>query len=295
MGRTHSRGYVRTATLLFVMSALAVVLEGSSIVYSSPHSPLANGWQRLEPGLELGVFFPSPVPEGSNALVRVLRIDLRWFELRLLNASNPAYRQLLSAKMWCTQHGLVAAINASMYQTDHLTSVSLMRTKTHTNNARLTRDKAILAFDRQNPGVPLVKIIDRECEDFEAWKDKYSSFVQSIRMISCKGKNVWNQQQKKWSTAAIGTDEEGKVLFIHVRSPFSTHDLINILVGLPLKLSRLMYVEGGTEAQLYVQSGTQGYDFIGSYDSGFGGDERESYAMPIPNVVGIARRDKPLE
>ena len=195
-----------------------------------------RGWQQLARGLDLGVFLSPQRSESGDSLIRVLRIDPKHFRLRLLNTSAVKEGRPLTAKQWCRQNGLVAAINASMYQTDHKTSVSLMRTKSHINNSRLSKDKTILAFDRQSPEVPRVKIIDRECEDFQAWKKKYGTLVQSIRMISCKGKNVWRQRPQKWSTAAIAIDQQDKVLFIHVSSPFSTHDLINILQQLALNI-----------------------------------------------------------
>src|SRR5206468_3610842 len=89
--------------------------------------------------------------------------------------------------------------------------------------------------------------------------------VQSIRMISCNGENVWSRQERRWSTAAIGMDALGRILFLHVRSPYSTHDLIDILKALPLGLTRAMYAEGGPEAQLFVSSGAEEHEWVGSY------------------------------
>jgi hypothetical protein len=178
-----------------------------------------------------------------------------------------------------------------MYQKDYLTSVALMRTKEHTNNPRLSRDKTILAFDRLSPDVPPVKIIDRQCEHFNDWKGKYTTFVQSIRMISCHRNNVWRQQSQTWSTALIGVDLHGMVLFIHVRSHYSTHDLINILLQLPLHIAQAMYAEGGREAQLYIQSGSHEYEFVGNYGTGFG----LNGGKPIPNVVGIIKKTLPVQ
>lgn len=249
-----------------------------------------RGWRTLEPGLELGLL-PSPKPSAlGDSMIRLLRIDPGRFDFRLLNASADKKGRGLSARRWCIEEGLVAAINASMYQQDYRTSVSLMRTRTHVNNPRLSKDMTILAFDRLDPGVPPVMIIDRQCEEFDVWKEKYGTLVQSIRMLSCKGKNVWTQQPKEWSTAAIGTDERGKVLFIHVRSPFSTHDLIDILRTLPIALSRAMYVEGGPEAQLFVRSGGEEHEFVGSYETAFMENDDNDQAWAVPNVVGITRR-----
>jgi hypothetical protein len=252
---------------------------------SEPQSLL---WHTLEPGLHLGTF---PAPRKSilgDSLVRVLRIDPDHFKFRLLNASaNDNQRH--SAREWTQKHNLVAAINASMYQSDNLTSVSLMKTIGHVNNTWYSKDRAILAFDPRNDSLPAIQILDRDCQDIDSLRKKYQTLIQSIRMISCDGKNVWAQQDRMWSTSAIGTDEDGNVLFIHVRSPYSTHDLINMLMELPIRLKRAMYVEGGPKAQLYIQSRKLQVEFLGSYSTGSNENDANQIAWPIPNVVGIER------
>jgi hypothetical protein len=247
-------------------------------------------WQRLDKGLELGVF-PAPQSVGAGtSQVRVLRINPNYYRFRLLNASAMENGLPMTPRQWCRQNKLVAAINPSMFQIDYKTSVSLMRTRTHINNPKLTKDMAILAFDRLSQDVPKAKIIDRQCEDYKFWKKKYGTFIQSIRMISCKGKNVWNQQPHRWSTAAIGVDGQDNVLFIHVRSPYSTHDLINVLKKLPLDISRAMYTEGGPQAQLYINAANKEYEFIGSYDTSPNVANESSISWPLPNVLGISKR-----
>ena len=146
----------------------------------------------------------------------------------------------------------------------------------------------ILAFDRKTADVPLVKIIDRQCEDFKIWQKKYSTLIQSIRMISCTGKNVWTKQPQKWSTAAIGIDNQDRVLFIHVGSPYSTHDLIGILIKLPLNISRAMYAEGGPQAQLYINTGDQEHEFVGNYEIEIQSNVEKLISRPVPNVIGIS-------
>lgn len=249
-----------------------------------------SGWQQLSRGLELGTFLaPQPAAAGDSR-VRVLRIDLNYYRLRLLNASRFENGVSLTPQKWCQQNGLTAAINPSMFQTDYKTSVSLMRTKSHINNPRLSKDMTILAFDRQSTDVPRAKIIDRQCEDFQFWKQKYGSLVQSIRMISCTGKNVWKPQASRWSTSAIGIDRQNRILFIHVRSHYSTHDLINILQTLPLNISRAMYTEGGPQAQLYINSGAKEFEFTGSYETSSIQSNNRPIPWPLPNVVGISKR-----
>ncbi len=109
-------------------------------------------------------------------------------------------------------------------------------------------------------------------------------------MISCKGKNVWQQQPKKYSTVAIGVDKADRVLFIHVGSPYSTHDLINILQKLPIEIDRAMYTEGGPQAQLYIKTGAHEYEFTGHSEIDFSNKANSLFSWPIPNAVGISPR-----
>jgi Phosphodiester glycosidase len=269
-----------------LVSAIILLQMGAGAAAAPPDQP----WTQLEPGLDLGLF-PSPRPSPSgDSVIRVLRIDPERFELRLFNASATEEKRPLTAKQWCERFRCIAAINASMFQTDLSTSISLMRTGEHVNNPRLSRDRAVLAFNRLSRDVPPVLMIDRDCDNLDALSVKYGTLVQSIRMLSCKGKNVWAQQPQRWSTAAVGTDRKGRVLFIHVRSPFATHDLVNILMELPLELARAMYVEGGEEAQLFIAAGGRNEEFVGAYDIPFYNSGAANPPPPVPNVIAVMRK-----
>ncbi len=254
-----------------------------------------GNWLDLEPGLELGSFNGYWNPNIEDSRIKILRIDPAYFDFKLFNTSAQKEDVLLTSKEWSQKEQLVAAINASMYRQDFKTSVSYMRTETHINNPYLSKDKSVLAFGKTDPGVPDVLIIDRQCDSFDLWKKRYTSFVQSIRMISCQGKNVWSPQSQKWSIAAIAVDKKGNVLFIHSRSPYSTHDFINHLMALPLEIDRAMYAEGGVEAQLYIKSGIREYEFIGVPEEYATGFQLDLKAFPIPNVIGISRKSQQPE
>ena len=283
---------VRNPARIFTLAALftAALWVGwwrhSSAMADAPE---AGGFAALEAGLDFGEFVsPKKSPVGDSR-VRVLRIDPRHFKFHLLNASRAGQGKRLSARDWAGRNRLVAAINASMYQRDFMTSVSLMKTGEHVNNSWFSKDRTILAFDPVSGTLPAVRIIDRDCENFADLRPKYRTLIQSIRMVSCRGKNVWAQSDKVWSAAAIGMDGGGRFLVIHSRSPYSMHDLIDILLGLPLDLKRAMYVEGGPDAQMYVKSGAVELEFIGSYSSGSHESDGNRFAWPVPNVLGISR------
>jgi phosphodiester glycosidase len=279
----------RIFTCLILITA---ALAGFGFLSKDPaaqNKPKQKPWVLLEPGLEFGAFVsPDKSPVGDN-LIRILKIDPKRFQFRLLNASASPGNKRLSARKWARKNGLVAAINASMYQADKLTSVSLMKTFGHVNNNWYSKDRSLLVFDPKKKSLPQSQILDRDCQSVDQLRTLYHTLIQSIRMISCDGRNVWEQQNKKWSTAAIGMNQLGDILFIHVRSPFSTHDLIDNLLKLPIQLKRAMYVEGGSEAQMFIHSGKTEMEFVGSYSTGATETDANALAWPIPNVVGITR------
>jgi hypothetical protein len=276
----------RIPVLLTLFAAAALLLAAGA--KPEPEDKTST-WRALQPGLDLAVL-ASPTPsDRGDGKIRVLRVDPERFELVLV-ATSAGDGKTRTARRWGEQQGLVAAINASMYQQDHRTSVSLMRTRDHVNNSHLSRDKTVLAFDRRDETVPQVSVIDRDCDDFEATAEHYGTLVQSIRMLSCDGRNVWSQQDRRWSHAAIGVDTAGRPLLIHARSPWSTHDFIEILRALPIELDRLQYAEGGPEAQLWVKSGDFELEEVGSFETGFFESDANAGAWPVPNVVGVRAR-----
>jgi phosphodiester glycosidase len=240
-------------------------------------------WQSLSPGLELGRFGDPPVV--------VVRVDPARYEFRLLSAKTLGQKTAPTAAEWVERHAVTGAINASMFQGDHLTSVGYMRDGKRVNNPSWSKDKAVFVSQPLAPGLPPVRILDRSCEDAAGIARKYRVAVQNIRMIDCKRRNVWAQQPRKWSTACVGVDAQGRVLLIHVRAPYTTHDLVDLLLRLPLGLERLMYVEGGPEASLYVKVGGQVVvSEMGSFETGFFETDANRAFWPLPNVIAFAAK-----
>ena len=235
--------------------------------------------------------FPGPSPAPGDGQIWIVRLDPARFDLKLVNASARDARPR-TVRSWAGVAGAVAAINAGMFQTDGLTSVALMRTREHENNPRRSmRYKAVLAFDPLRPGISAVRILDAACGEVDASLADYGTRIQSIRMVSCDRKNVWAPDAKRWSTAAIGIDGAGRVLFIHARSPWSVHDLVEALLALPIDLRRAMYVEGGPEAQLYVRAGGRELERAGAREGDARpGDAVAAFAWEIPNAVVAVRK-----
>ena len=251
-------------------------------------TPDASPWQALEPGLEYALLDGPPSGAGDGKIA-VLRLDPARFELKLLNATAPGEGQLRTARGWAYRAGASAAINASMFQEDYRSSVSLMRTREHVNQRRLSKDRAVLAFEPLVSGVPPVRIVDRDCHDLSEAEKRYGSLVQSIRMISCDRRVVWAPSERRFSVAAIGTDTRGRVLFIHARTAWTVNELSRALLALPIELSQAMYVEGGPQAQLFARGGGREIERVGGFENAPRAADNPQ-AWPVPNVVVAVRK-----
>ncbi len=285
---TVSDGPDNAAMRSAVLLALLAIPAPSGQAAHARADPAPGAWRRLEAGLEVALF-DGPGSARGDGKIAIVRIDPAHFELRLLNSSAPGEGALLSARAWAYRAGASAAINASMYQADYRTSVSLMRTRLHVNQRRVSKDKAVLAFDPLVSGVAPVRLVDRDCEDLDLARRQYGTLVQSIRMISCERRNVWSPSERRFSTAAVGLDGKGRVLFIHARTPWPVHELASALLALPIDLARAMYVEGGPEAQLYARGGGREIERVGAFE-GAAPPGNAGQAWPVPNVVAAIRR-----
>ena len=253
-------------------------------VFFSPPSILPQDelWKRIDDGLFLS--------ENNSSKITLIKIDPKFYSFKLLCASeNNKLR--MTAKKWCQKYNLTSGINAGMFQADGIKNVGYMKNFNHINSPRLnTRYKAVLAFNPVDATVPEIQIIDLNCQDYERIKEKYQTHIQGIRMLSCRQENVWEKQDKMWSIAAFGIDKTGHGLFIFTESPYSVHDLTNILLSLPISIYNAMYLEGGPEANLYFSANKVEFEKIGTYETRLNENGLLKIARPIPNVIGIVKK-----
>lgn len=244
-------------------------------------------WKEAAEGLLVAEF--ESVFDNDPYELTVVKIDPERYSFQLLCATEHG-KESLTTKEWALKYQMLAAVNAGMFQENGLTSVGFMKNFGHVNNPRLSNANTILAFNPVDENFPEIQLVDRECQDFNYLRQKYQSFVQSIRMISCSGQNVWSRQDSKWSTLAVAMDTQGNILFLFNRTPHSVHDFIEILLSLPLSLKSAMYLEGGPQASLYLSTSSMTLEKYGAW----GGLEKNSlqFPLPVPNVIGISKKPR---
>jgi len=251
-------------------------------------------WDELEPGLELARFHSNRASVVGDSVVTVVRVDPAQWELVAYCASaNPA-RNWHNAAECAREHGLAVATNAGMFATDHTTHVGYMKCGEHVNSGAVNHYQSALASRPREVGVPPFHIFDLDLDDVTVGSvtESYDDVVQNLRLIKRPRENRWTQQEKMWSEAALGEDEQGRMLFIFCRSPYSMHDLNEILLELPIGLVCAQHLEGGPEAQLVVRSGGTELEMVGSYETGFNPNDDNERLWRIPNVIGVRRREE---
>jgi hypothetical protein len=249
-------------------------------------------WQTISNGMELRYV----TLRGSDALagspIAVLRIDPRLWELEVMGASRTGESVGHTAREWCERHNFTAAINAGMFKTDYKTHLGYLRNREHVNNEAANAYQSVAAFDPRQPATAPFRIFDLDAPGVSLasiLKD-YASAVQNLRLIKRPDSNRWAQQDRKWSEAALGEDDAGRVLFIFSRAPFSMHDLNQGLLASGIGLVAAQHLEGGPEAQLYVHAGKFELEMFGSYETSFHENDTNAKPWPIPNVFGVRPR-----
>lgn len=230
---------------------------------------------------------PSPI---GDPRITVLRMDPKLWELEFAGIGGTGEASGHTARAWSQAHNFTAAINAGMFDTDGKTHLGYVRSRGQISNNKANTYKSVAAFDPGDPKrLPRFHIFDLDdgAPTLPRILTDYTSAVQNLRLIKNPGSNQWVQQNKKWSEAALGEDDQGRILFIFCRAPFSMHDLNQELLASGIGLVAAQHLEGGPEAQLYIHAGSMELEMIGSYETSFREDDINAIAWPVPNILGV--------
>jgi len=250
-------------------------------------------WKQIDEGLHYGDFTASMKASIGDSKILIIRIDPKFYSFRLLSTSEFASSSLsLNVKEWADKYKLIAAINAGMFQTDLKSNVGYMKNYSHVNNPRFHKAYAsVFAFNPKKADLPPAMVFDTDVKPMKEIVAEYHTVIQNLRLIKRPRLERWAQQEKRWSEAALGQDQEGNILLIFSGSPYTMHELIKILLSLPIKLDCAMHLEGGPAASFYLRHNSIELARVGRHElaSIVVGDMNNEF-LPIPNVVGITKK-----
>lgn len=241
-------------------------------------------WLALSPGLEFGEFRFN----NADSKLTVLRIDPEKYDF-LLCAAAESGEKPATLKDWGARKGLAAAINASMYLPDNRTSTGYMRSGAYINNSRIMdRFGAFFVAGPRKTGIPRARIIDR---DEPNWREKladYDVVIQNYRMTNAQRRILWSPGGPLYSISAVAEDGGGHILFLHSQQPVEAYSFVQQLLHLPLDTRTVMYVEGGAQAGMLVNSGGMKRELAAPHAPSL--LVTGNLAAILPNVLGIRPR-----
>lgn len=260
---------------------------------SVQHRIAEKPWQKIDEGLETAEFNSPQKSFIGDSRITVIRINPDRYAFKLIAASENN-KQHKTAPEWYKDKKLLACVNAGQFNLDdQLSNMGYMKNYSHVNNPnfrKINNYNSILAFNRKDTSVAPIQIIDLKCQDWAQLQTKYHSFTQSISLITCNKQIVDNKQKGKWSMVLFGMDEKGNVLWIFTRSPYTIRQFSEILLSLPLAIQQVMYLEGGPETSLYLETNGKKIAKMGSYETGFWESDANQQYWPLPNVIGIVKK-----
>jgi len=271
---------------LFV-AALSVGL--SSLLVAGP----ASDWKTLAPGMDLKYVTAKKPSSVGDSRIAILRMDPNSWQLEAVGITQTGESAGHTARDWSWSHNFSAAINAGMFASDYKTHLGYMRSGVHVNNSHPNVYQSVAAIEpNDSQSLPRFRIFDLDAPGihFQDILKDYCSVLQNLRLVKRPGLNQWTQQERKWSEAALGEDDTGRILFIYSRSPFTMHDLNDELLAAGIGLVAAQHLEGGPEAQLYVHVGALELEMVGSYETSFTENDKNSAAWPVPNILGVRPR-----
>jgi len=229
------------------------------------------------------------LPIGDRVLTLV-RASLDRYALRVLTPADGGPR---TAPDWMSAQHLAAVVNASMFTENGGRSTGMLVVDGAARNAR---DNPLfggfLAFGPRDGSPTLARVYGRGCPgtDVAALRHAWRNVVQSYRLLDCHGHAISWSDTKSYSAAAIGLDDRGRVVLVHVRTPYRMAVLARELAAPSLHLRSMLFVEGGPEASLVAHADGVDVSEMGSYETGFHESDDNRVFWELPNVIGLVAR-----
>ncbi len=272
--------------------ALAIVLGACSGGQGSAQpQPSASSHDGTPPaGVTIDRVTASIAPSGAARRhpITVVRFDLARFTPVLFTAQGDGGARTLDR--WVREEHLVAAINAAMYEPDGRPSGLCVRggIDESPDDARFG---GFYLLDPIAPSPSPIAMMGRDCSGFDlpsvraAWR----TIVATYRLLDCDGHPIAWVDPDRYSAAAIAIDREGRLVFIHSRTPYRMRELAEMLSA--LGLTQAFFVEGGPEATLIVDAGDLHVREVGLRRDLLDGVEPEHDTLySLPNVLGLRAR-----
>ena len=250
-------------------------------------------WKTLMDGLQYAELVAPEQSVVNDSKLTILKVDKQKFDFEFLTASEH-HGKLRTADEWASEFNQNIIFNAGMYSYNKVHSnKGYMKNYNHFNNPRKSGYfNAILAMHPKDPNKSPFDIIDITKVDWEKIRHEYHSLCQDMRMIGSDGEGMAFVKRPDQSCSMIltATDVDNNLYIIFTRSPYTHRKMIGFLQGLPLNIRTTVYLEGGPETSLYVNTGDTVIAKYGSYVSNSCNNDDNDHFRAIPNVIALRKK-----
>ena len=247
-------------------------------------------WHELQSGIS---FREVDAPEKSilnDSRIFILKADPRLCKFELLCSSQHGWKNR-TADEWANDFKVNVVVNAGMFNMGNArTNKGYLKNYSHFNNSKRNGGyNVMMALNPKRKSEPEMAIYDLTCTSWDSIQKDYRSLCQGMRMIDCNGNRMaWDKNPGQACSMVIGaTDISGNVFFVFTRSPYTHQKMIEFLYLLIPDIRTTVYLEGGPEASLFVQTGDTVISKIGSYVSKTYANDKNDHFWKIPNTIGI--------
>jgi hypothetical protein len=252
-------------------------------------------WKNLMEGLQYAELDAPEKSVVNDSKLTILKIDSRKLDFEFLTASERGHHAR-TAPDWAKEFDKNIIINAGMYKYNKAQSnKGYMKNYNHLNNpVRNNYYNALLAMHPKDPQKPAFEIIDTYQKEWEMIKNQYHSVCQGMRMIdeSGTGMSFTKRPDQSCSMILAATDTKQNLYIVFTRSPYTHLKMIDFLKGLPLEIRTTVYLEGGPETSLYINTGDTIIAKYGSYVSNTCNNDDNDHFRKMPNVIAVKRKKK---
>ena len=284
MVNSHFNYRFKASSLLYLFLFSILMANGEDHV----NNPVQ--WHELQKGL---FFREIDAPEKSfvgDSRIFILKADPGKCKFLVLSASEHKKKNR-SADEWAHEFGMKVVVNAGMFNmANKRTNKGYLKNYSHFNNSHLNGSyNVMMGMNPKRDSDTSMIICDMTCRDWESIQANYHTLCQGMRMIDFSGNPLaWDKRPGQACSMVIGaTDTAGNIYFVFSRSPYAHQKMIGFMMALIPGIRTTVYLEGGPEASLYIQTGDTTITKIGSYVSKTYPNDNNDHFWKIPNVIGI--------
>lgn len=280
------------------LQAVSDTTVRDTLVYNSIYNPpyyeqFYNKWVSLDTGL---VYTERDGPRKAvvnDSKISILKINPTLYSFKMLSGTqiDSVSRCVVD---WAGLENLSVVINASMYdlRRKQFSKGYLRNTMDYANNANFWEGyNMAICFNPIKKDLPNFDVVDLKCTPFEQVKKNYASIAQGMRMIDCDGIPLsWNKNPQSCSQLIVCKDLIGNIYYIFTRSPYTHTEMIQFMMGFETKLVSAIYLEGGPQTSLLIDTDTHRIEKLGSFVSRTYPTDKNAEFWPLPNVIGIVKK-----